>query len=161
MKIVAAVAIPIRIPLKHPFAISLGTLTHSNHVLVKVTDDAGRIGWGECTTFHSVYGYDQKSLYDVLTHYLIPAIKGCDPRDMVSLHKKMDQAMPFNLMAKCGIDLAVYDLVGRADHVPVYTLTGGKRIDSIPVVAAVGIGPPDQTARMAVELVKKWRAGLK
>ena len=81
MKIVHAEAIPIRIPLKHPFAIALGTLTHSNHVLVRMEDDQGRVGWGETTTFHSVYGYDQKSLYHVLTDHLIPAVMGLDPQE--------------------------------------------------------------------------------
>ena len=36
MKIVGAEAIPIRIPLKKPFTIALGTLTHTNHVLVRM-----------------------------------------------------------------------------------------------------------------------------
>jgi len=155
MKIVSAEAIPIKIPLKHPFTIALGTLTHSNHVLVRMKDDQGRIGWGECTTFHSVYGYDQKSLYDVLTAYLIPAVKGYDPRNMEILHQRMDMAIPFNLMAKCGIDLAAYDLVGQADGVPVHSLAGGKKTDRIPVTAAVGIDSPRQTAAMAEQFVSK------
>ncbi len=155
MKIVAAEAIPVRIPLLHPFTIALGTLTHSNHVLVRMKDDKGRVGWGECTTFHSVYGYDQKSLYNVLTSHLIPAVIGYDPRNMEILHQRMDQAIPFNLMAKCGIDLAVYDLVGQAQNVPVYDLTGGKRVDQIAVTAAVGIDTPEQTAAMAEQLVAK------
>ncbi|THB72633.1 MAG: hypothetical protein D3926_25185 [Desulfobacteraceae bacterium] len=154
MKIVNAEAIPIRIPLNHPFAIALGTLTHSNHVLVRMEGDDGQIGWGECTTFHSVYGYDQKSLYDVLTSYLIPAVKGCDPKNVAAIHERMDQAMPFNLMAKCGIDLAAYDLVGQAEKVPVYKLTGGKRVHGIPVTAAVGIDSPGRTAQMAQNLVE-------
>jgi len=153
MKIVDAQAIAIAIPLKHPFTIALGTLTHSNHVLVRMVDDEDRVGWGECTTFHSVYGYDQKSLYNVLTDYLIPAVKGFDPRNMADLHQRMDQAITFNLMAKCGIDLAAYDLVGKADGVPIHSLVGGKRVDRIPVTAAVGIGLRIETAAMAEELV--------
>lgn len=155
MKIVTAQAIPIKIPLKHPFTIALGTLTHSNHVLIRMKDDQGRVGWGECTTFHSVYGYDQKSLYDTLTTYLIPAILGYDPRNMEVLHQRMDLAIPFNLMAKCGIDLAAYDLVGQTDGVSIHSLTGGKRVDRISVTAAVGIGSPGQTAAMAEQLVVK------
>jgi len=161
MKIVTAEAIAIRIPLKHPFTIALGTLTHSNHVLVRMVDDEARIGWGECTTFHSVYGYDQKSLYNVLTDHLIPAVKGLDPRDMAALHQTMDQAIPFNLMAKCGIDLAAYDLVGNADGVPIYHLFGGKRANHVSVTAALGIGPRDETAAMARELVAEGFDAIK
>ncbi len=74
MKIIKAEAIPFRIPLKKSFSIAPGTLTHSNHVMVRMEDDEGRTGWGETTTFHSVYGYDQKSIYNVLKDHLIPAV---------------------------------------------------------------------------------------
>ncbi len=155
MKIVHAEAIPIRIPLKHPFAIALGTLTHSNHVLVRMKDDRGRVGWGETTTFHSVYGYDQKSLYHVLTDHLIPAVMGLDPRNMALLHSTMDRAIPFNLMAKCGIDLAAYDLVGRADGVPIHLVAGGRRVDRVPLTAALGLGTRRETEDRAKELVSQ------
>ncbi len=176
MNIVDVEAIPFRIPLKHPFKIALGTLTHSNHVLVRMTSDSGHVGWGECTTFHSVYGYDQKSLYDVLTRYLIPAVMGCDSRDPGELHRKMDLAIPFNLMAKCGIDLAAWDLIGKAQNLPVHRLfreTGEadtmglekpadrKWDGDIPVTAAVGIDSPAHTAQMARQLVEAGFQTLK
>jgi L-alanine-DL-glutamate epimerase-like enolase superfamily enzyme len=129
MKIVDAEVFAIRIPLKHPFTIALGTLTHSNHVLVRMSDDDNRVGWGESTTFHSVYGYDQKSLYHVLNDHLLPAVSGMDPRNMSLLHQKMDQAIPRNLMAKCAVDLAAYDLAGQAAAAPIYSLIGGRRVD--------------------------------
>jgi o-succinylbenzoate synthase len=153
MKIVDANVYAIRIPLKHPFTIALGTLTHSNHVLVRITDDSNRIGWGESTTFHAVYGYDQKSLYHVLKDHLLPAVKGMDPRDMSALHRKMDLAIPRNLMAKCAVDLAAYDLVGQAAETPLYSLIGGRRVHRVPVMAALGIIPPDEAADRAKELV--------
>jgi o-succinylbenzoate synthase len=155
MKIAGAEAIAIRIPLRHHFTIALGTLTHSNHVLVRMVDDEGRIGWGESTTFHAVYGYDQKSLYHVLKDYLIPAVQGIDPRNMTQLHQRMDQAIPFNLMAKCAIDLAAYDLVGQADGMPIYSLLGGKRVDHIPLTAALGIVAPAEAAARAKALAAK------
>lgn len=153
MKIVDAEAIAIRIPLRQSFTIALGTLTHTNHVLVRMIDDEGRVGWGETTTFHVVYGYDQKSLYHVLTDYLIAAVKGLDPHDMALLHQRMDQAIPFNLMAKCAIDLAAYDLVGQAEGIPIHKLVGGKRIDRVPVTEAVGIVSPEEAVARAKERV--------
>ena len=161
MNIVDAEAIPIRIRLKHPFSIALGTLTHSNHVLVRMVDDAGRVGWGECTTFHSVYGYDQKSLFHVLTDYLIPAVKGLDPRNMAELHQCMDRAVPFNLMAKCGVDLAAYDLIGQAGGAPIHALIGGKRLGRVPLTAALGIISPKEAAARARELVSEGFAAIK
>jgi L-Ala-D/L-Glu epimerase len=153
VKIVEAEAIPIRIPLRHPFTIAVGTLTHTNHVLVRLRDDEGRVGWGETTTFHAVYGYDQKSLYHVLTDHLLPAIQGFDPRDMCALHRRLDQAIPQNLMAKTGVDLAAYDLAAQAAGVPIFGLIGGRRVARVPVVGIADIVAPEAAAAAAVEQV--------
>ncbi|MEW6266926.1 MAG: enolase C-terminal domain-like protein [Thermodesulfobacteriota bacterium] len=161
MRIVSAEAVPIRIPLKKPFTIALGTLTHSNHVLVRMVDDEARVGWGETTTFHSVYGYDQKSLYNVLTDHLIPAVLGLDPRDRVALHRRMELAIPFNTMAKTGIDLATYDLVGQAVGAPIHTLIGGARVERVPVVGVVDIVPPPLAEEMTQRLVARGHKVIK
>jgi muconate cycloisomerase len=65
----------------------------------------------------------------------------------------MDQAIPGNLMAKCALDLAAYDLVGRADGVPIHSLVGGKRVDRIPVTVALGIVSPKEAAARAKDLI--------
>ncbi|HSO61944.1 MAG TPA: enolase C-terminal domain-like protein [Desulfobacterales bacterium] len=161
MMIVAAEAVPIRIPLKKPFTIALGTLTHTNHVLVRMVDDEGRVGWGETTTFHSVYGYDQKSLYNVLADHLIPAVLGLDPRDRVALHQQMEMAIPFNTMAKTGVDLATYDLAAQAADLPIHALVGGARVDRIPVVGVVDIVPPPQAEEMALKIVANGHRVIK
>ena len=149
MKIVAAEAIPFRIALKKPFTIALGTLTHSNHVLVKLTDDEGRIGWGETTTFHAVYGYDQKDLYLTLTDHLLPAIIGFDPRNRTVIQQRLEMAIPYNLMAKTGVDLACLDLAGQAAGLPIHALIGGKRVEAVPLIAAVGIVGPEEAVDQA------------
>jgi muconate cycloisomerase len=153
MKIIEAEAIPIKIALKQPFTIAVGTITHTNHVLVRMRDDEGHVGWGESITFHPVYGYDQKSLYHVLTDHLIPAITGFDPHDVVKLHNRMDQAIPSNLMAKTGIDIAAYDLASQAAGVPLHALIGGKRMERIPQIGVVDMVSPDAAAKSALDQV--------
>ncbi|NQU64549.1 MAG: mandelate racemase/muconate lactonizing enzyme family protein [SAR324 cluster bacterium] len=161
MKIISAEAIPFRIPLKQLFSIASGTLTHTNHVIVRMTDDTGRVGWGETTTFHSVYGYDQKSLYHVLKDHLIPAVIGMDPTDMAALHRRMDLAIPFNLMAKCGIDLAAYDLSAQAANLPLSEIIGSQRTNRIPTIAAIGITSLEETAAQAKSYVERGFKVLK
>ncbi|MCU0539179.1 MAG: hypothetical protein MUF46_04745 [Desulfobacterales bacterium] len=149
MKITAGEAIPIRIPLTKPFEIASGRLTHSNHVLVRLTDDAGRVGWGETTTFLEVYGYDQGALQRMLADYLIPGVIGLDPRDPEALHARMERIAPFNRMAKAGIDLAAHDLAARAEGLPLHALLGGRRADRVPLIGVVDILPPEAAARSA------------
>ena len=155
MKIVRGTVTPVRIPLIKPFTIALGTLTHSNHVLVKLEDDEGGAGWGEGTTFPEVYGYDQWELAHVLKKYLVPSIMGMDPADIEALHTRMDEVLPHNLMAKCAVDIAAHDMVSRKMNEPVYSMLGGKKTDRIPVVFTLGIASPDEAAERAVEYVSK------
>jgi len=155
MKIVRAETFPVRIPLKEPFAIALGVMTHSEQVFVRLEDEAGRVGWGETSTFHAVYGYDQKSLYHVLTDHLLPAVLGLDPGDMAGLHRRLDQVLPYNLMAKCGVDLAAYDLAAQAAGLPLSGLLGGKRGDRVPMAATVDIVSADEAADRAADLVSR------
>ena len=76
MKIVNVEAFPVALPLKKPFTIALGTMTHSPHVVVKMTTDNGIVGYGEASTWHVVYGYDQHELTRVIDRYLGPAVVG-------------------------------------------------------------------------------------
>ena len=155
MKITDIQAIPVRIPLKKAFTIAVGTLTHTNHVLVRMTDEDGRVGWGETTTFHSVYGYDQHMLAHVLQEYLIPAVMGIDPHDLALMHKRMDEAIPKNLMAKTGIDLAAHDLIAQAAGAPLVDMIGGRRMDRVPQIGLVGISPPEEAALSAAAQVEE------
>ena len=161
MKIIDIQAIPIRIPLKNAFTIAVGTLTHTNHVLVRMTDDEGHVGWGETTTFHVVYGYDQHMLAHVLREYLIPAVMGLDPHDLALMHKRMDEAIPKNLMAKTGVDLAAHDLIAQAAGVPLVDMIGGRRMDRIPQIGLVGISPPEEAALSAMEQINEGYRTIK
>jgi muconate cycloisomerase len=154
MKIASGEAIPIRIAFKKPFTIAAGTLTHSNHVLVRLADRDGRIGWGETTTFLEVYGYDQRSLYQVLTDYLIPGVIGLDAGDLEEIHRRMDRIVPFNLMAKAGVDLAAHDLAARAAGVPLDALLGGRRSNRVPLIGVVDIAAPEEAAAAAARQVR-------
>ena len=153
LTIVDGEAIPIRIPLKKPFTIAAGTLTHSNHVLVRLIDDQGRVGWGETTTFLEVYGYDQRSLYHALTDHLIPGVIGLDAGDLTGLHQRMDRIMPHNLMAKTGIDLSAHDLMAQTAGVPIHALLGGKRLERVPLIGVVDIVSPEAASASAIEQV--------
>jgi o-succinylbenzoate synthase len=151
VQIVKAEAIPIRIPLKKPFTIAVGSLTHSNHVLVRLLDDQGREGWGETSTFLEVYGYDQKAVYEALARHLLPAVIGMDPGDMAAINQRMDMVMPHNLMAKAGVDLAAHDLLAQAADLPIHALIGGKRLDRVPLIYAIGMVAPEEAAAIARE----------
>jgi len=155
VKIVSGEVIPISIPLNKPFVIASGKLTNSNHVLVRLIDERGIVGWGETTTFMEVYGYDQKNLFNVLNDYLIPAIIAVEFGNPEDLHRRLDRVVPHNQMAKAGIDLAVYDLIAKAARLPLWAVLGEKRLNHIPLIGVVDICPPESASSSAAEQAAK------
>ena len=49
MKIVQVEAFPVSIPLKKPFKIAFGTMTHSPHAVVRITADQEIVRYGEAS----------------------------------------------------------------------------------------------------------------
>jgi|APLow6443716910_1056828.scaffolds.fasta_scaffold16662_1 o-succinylbenzoate synthase len=161
MKIVSVEAFPVSLPLKKPFTIALGTMTHSPHVVVKMTTDDGIVGYGEASTWHVVYGYDQHELEWVIDHYLGPAVKGMDVTDLESIHARMDAVLPKNLMAKAGIEIACQDARAKALGVSLSRLIGGALKDPLEVIEVVDIVPPQEAAKMAIHFVESGFRCLK
>lgn len=100
-------------------------------VLVRVRDTDGRIGWGEACT-----GADAASVAAAV-QAMTPMVIGRDPwqREQVRadlLHHGLWQFRPMTAsFAWAGIDMALWDLVGRATGLPLHQLLGGHRRRSV------------------------------
>jgi o-succinylbenzoate synthase len=154
MKIVKVEAFPISLPLKKPFTIALGTMTHSPHAVVRITTEEGIVGYGEASTWHVVYGYDQHELVWATEQYLGPAVIGMDVTDMEAILIRMNTVLPKNLMAKAGIEIACQDARAKALGIPLYRIFGGALKKPVEVIEVVDIVPFEEAAKMAVQYVK-------
>ena len=154
MKIVNVEAFPVSLPLKKPFTIALGTMTHSPHAVVRITTEEGIVGYGEASTWHVVYGYDQHELVWATEQYLGPAVMGMDVTDMEAILIRMNTVLPKNLMAKAGVEIACQDARAKALGIPLYRIFGGALKKPVEVIEVVDIVPFEEAAKMAVQYVK-------
>jgi len=161
MKIVKVETFPVSLPLKKPFKIALGTMTHSPHVVIRITTDEGVVGYGEASTWHVVYGYDQHDLVGALERYLGPAVLGMDAMNVEAILERMDSVLAKNLMAKGGIEIACQDIRGKALGVPIFRLLGGPLRNPVETIEAIDIVPLDAAARMAAGFVENGFRYLK
>ena len=103
--------------------------------LVEVTTDQGVTGWGECFGPGNVAIANKAIVEDVIQ----PMILGDNPLDRdVIWHKVYNllrdhgqKGMP--LQALSGVDIALWDIVGRAANLPLHMLIGGKHREDVPV----------------------------
>lgn len=96
-------------------------------VLVKVTDEAGRTGWGQCVPSHTWSYETLETVRGTLDRYLGPAIVGLDPFEMEHVWRVMNRTIAPSFstgqpICKAGIDLALFDLTGK-----ILNQTAGER----------------------------------
>jgi L-alanine-DL-glutamate epimerase-like enolase superfamily enzyme len=107
--------------------------------LVRIETDDGLVGWGEAIT-----GGQEASLAVafVVERRLAPLVVGADPRDVAGVWDRLRDAtywdghgglVTFGISA---IDMALWDIAGKAAGVPLYRLLGGKRRQRLPACAS-------------------------
>jgi galactarate dehydratase (D-threo-forming) len=109
------------------------------HVIVRLTADDGAVGWGEISGLgpSTPLAPDLPRLQAALGRELI----GVDPRRLAPLARRLQARLgdgPTARAVRCGVDLTLHDLVGRAAGLPVSALLGGAERDSLRVAYAIG-----------------------
>jgi L-alanine-DL-glutamate epimerase-like enolase superfamily enzyme len=105
-------------------------------VVVRLTDDEGREGWGQSVPVETWTYETVETVATTLERYLAPAVLGADPADLAEVHRRMERAIrpSFSVgqpLAKAAIDLACYDLWGKRAGKSVAELLGGVRATEV------------------------------
>ena len=108
-------------------------------LLCKVTTDEGLVGWGEAST---AYGHHFPLVAkEIIDHTLKRLVVGEDPRDIERLVQKMRMwiwgylgPVGVSNQAIAAIEIALWEIMGKAAGMPVYKLLGANR-DEIEIYA--------------------------
>ncbi|MCW5604363.1 MAG: mandelate racemase [Burkholderiales bacterium] len=132
------------------------------YILVKMTDEDGRTGWGEAAAlkdwggeFGRYFGESAAIVDLVIGRYLAPAVKGVDPANIIELHARMDAVIKGYPYAKAAVEFAAYDLAGKRLGVPVHMLLGGRSRDRIPVTHSIGLISVAEAEREAAQVTQE------
>jgi muconate cycloisomerase len=134
-----------------------------NYVLVRINDDAGRVGLGEASVTSVWSGETQAGTIALIEQELAPALLGADPFDIEWISHRMDRLVHANSFAKGAVEMALLDLQGQALGVPVYRLLGGQQPEArergIRLKFVVGAVEPVLAAERAHRMVQRgWKA---
>jgi muconate cycloisomerase len=164
MRITHVETFPVRIPLvpaKHMIT-ALGTHTESHYLLVRVGTDAGIDGVGEATVMPTWSGETVWGARAIIDHVFGPALVGADPENIEDIDRRLDRASRHNWFAKAALEMACWDIRGKAAGRPVYALLGGPaRPLTVRCRFSMGGYPPDHAARRARELVAEGFTTIK
>ncbi|MFQ5711402.1 MAG: mandelate racemase/muconate lactonizing enzyme family protein [Candidatus Geothermarchaeales archaeon] len=161
MRIVKVDAIPVSIPLRKPFTIAGGTSSHLRHLITRVHTDEGIVGIGEAAPTPTYSEETQRGAKAVIDECLAPVILGESPLHLEEITHRMDEAIPGHTLAKAGVEIAIWDALGKHLKLPVYEFLGGSHKDKIPVAGSISMGTPEEMSRDALGYVEEGFTDLK
>lgn len=169
MKITGAEFYVVQLPKRREHTWASNTkLSIGRHVLVRLQTDEGLAGWGESPALPTwggpggrYYGETAETVTHLGRDHLLPAIVGCDPVEMGVIHDRMDRAVKGNPYAKAAIDIACYDVAGKALGLPVWALLGGQHRDGIQLAHSLGLLPIEQCVEEAQVAVSEGARTIK
>lgn len=159
MKIIDIKIEPIMIKLKAPVVLSYGTITEVESVIIKVMTDSGIVGYGEASTIAFVTGETPVSIKETLKKFRT-ALMGQDALAIGTAHLMMDGMINGNSAAKCAVDIALYDIMGKALNQPLYKVLGGYS-KSFYTDVYLPLDTPENMAKEAKDYVEEGFTAFK
>jgi len=144
----------LELPLVHPFTIARGTEAAARTAVFHLNWN-GHDGIGESVP---ITRYNE-SVESVIAYFEQHPLRAGDP---YLLDELLDDAIP--PAARCGLDIALHDLIGKDCGKPLYRLFGLNPRKTPVTSFTIGIGDPETTMRKVAEIgdhpVMKVKLGL-
>ncbi|MGH3636938.1 MAG: mandelate racemase/muconate lactonizing enzyme family protein [Mycobacterium sp.] len=152
-RIVDARARVLRAPVADGIAMSFAPLQHRSMVLVELHTADGGVGYGESWVNYPAWAPTERLA--TLREGVFPLLRGADAQDVAGMQRRQKTALqPIGrqwgapgpiLQAISAVDLALWDLRGRATGTAACRLVGSRVRERIPIYAS-SLGPHDVAA---------------
>ncbi|TVR69610.1 MAG: mandelate racemase [Sphaerobacteraceae bacterium] len=126
--------------------------------LVRITTDDGLTGWGEVCPLGTTYLPSHAEGARAALHELGGAILGADPLNLYEINRLMNNALAGHGYAKSPIDIACWDISGKAMGQPVTQLLGGLANPRFMLYEAIPLADPEH---MVQQFVTRRDAGIR
>jgi L-alanine-DL-glutamate epimerase-like enolase superfamily enzyme len=114
--------------------------------VVEILTDAGVSGYGEVCPLGPAYlpAYAAGARTGIAE--LAPHLLGRDPTELGVINQTMDRAMRGHPYVKSALDMACWDILGKASGQPVALLLGGRFAEDFPLYRAISQDSPEAMA---------------
>jgi muconate cycloisomerase len=137
----------ISIPFAQPYRLSktYGTLHEAHAVIFRIFTDEGFVGLGEADPMSPFTAETPASVMTVTRDVIAPHLIGREPKQIAMVESTLDDVIEGNLTARGAVNMALYDIIGKVNDLPIHTLLGGLRYGKLPLLFGVGSGTPEET----------------
>lgn len=149
MKIVGVRTTVVALPRSETLTTSYGSGDLATTLLVELFTDAGVTGIGQTAVAPRSYGETAVGMLGNIQEHLAPVIVGRSVENIEALYADLCRALPHHWSSLAGVEIALWDLMGKRLNVPVYQLLGGKVRDGLTLMGFVHHDTPETMAEEA------------
>ena len=140
MKISAIDTYALILPVKEIYGGAAGYLDDCRTLIIRVATDNGIEGWGEATQGRPGNTYETLETMQIMVRgYFAPALIGMDLEETGAVIDKLQGVRYGHPITKAGLEIALYDALGKFYSLPVYRLLGGPYRRQIELVGGLGM----------------------
>jgi muconate cycloisomerase len=159
MRIKTIDAVHVSVPLDSPYAFHRGAMTAFESVIVRMVTDDGTVGYGESAPLFKS-ACTPTAITRTIIERISPALVGRSPFDVETAVEQTLELAEGNVDVVAGVDLALWDLMGKSLGQPAYRFLGGLCQDPIPVDYTLSAGTPDEMMEAALRVQEEGYRGV-
>ena len=160
MKITRLEIWPVEMRLAEAYTIAYEKVEVTTNIFLRLETNTGIVGYGCAAPDKQVTGETPQTVLKIFSDSIDPLLKQSDPLRLALTAEKLAPLLRDHPSAVAMVDMALYDILGKACGMPVYKLLGGFRT-RMKTCVTIGIMPLDETVARATEWIKKGFRSLK
>ncbi len=154
MKIISIEHYQVEMKLAVPYMIAYETIDKTVNIFLKLTTNTGITGFGCAAPDLEVTHETPRTVSDSLDGPIRDTLTGKDPLRISYIMEEMKKKLPRHPSALAAVDMALFDILGKAANLPVWKMLGGYR-NRIKTSVTIGILPVNETVEMARDYIAR------
>ncbi len=160
MKITKVEAWRVTMRLAEPYTIAYETVHETTNVFLRLETNQGINGYGCAAPDEQITGETADSVLHAIEDEVKPSISHSDPLRPAMLLERLKLPLEGQSSVLAALDMALFDILGKASNLPLWRLLGGFR-DRMKTSVTIGILPSKETVERARDWVSRGFKCLK
>lgn len=150
------------VPTIRPHQLAMTTMKGQTLMIVRIRLSDGVVGNGEGTTIGGLaYGAESpEGMKLAIDTYIAPILMQADPGRIAATMAQVNKSVQGNHFAKCAVETALFDALGKRLGLPVSELLGGRIHDRLPVAWTLASGDTDRDIAEAEDMLARRRHNI-
>ena len=150
------------LPTIRPHQLSMTTMKGQTLMIIRIRMSDGIVGIGEGTTIGGLaYGPESpEGMKLAIDTYITPILLQSDPNRVGPTMVAINKAVQGNNFAKCAVETALVDALGKRNQITASELLGGRFHDRLPVAWTLASGDTGADIAEAEEMLAKRRHNI-